>query len=263
MDQALLMKTDQHFLKTEYKVETVDMANISTVLNITRTGEVPQWLYTLLGVCLSVFGFVGIFANGISLLVLLKTRTLRTSTNMFIICLLINDLVMCFIGIPLTAVANFYGSFVHGFGACVFQGFLMFFGSISSLFMFGAISLYRYFVITNTAASFDPSFRTAKITICSCYCLGLFWSAAPFTGWTSYEYEAIGTTCAVRLNTVDSWALSYNICLFIFCYLLPIAMMIISYSLIYRKVRKYCGCTKSMSLCRMNNYVLYPTRILL
>lgn len=240
MNRALLMEIDKQVFNSEYEEGPHEkMTNLSSILNTTNTEEVPEWLYTFLGGCLSVFGIVGIFANGIALLVFMKNKSLQSPMNTFIICLLVNDLVMCLIGIPLTAVANFYGSFVHGFDTCVFQGFIMFFGSISSLFMFGAISLYRYILVTNSSASsFNPTYKNAKIAILTCYCLGLFWSIAPFTEWTSYEYEAIGTTCAVRLNTVDPGALSYNACLFVFCYLMPIVVMLFSYIMIYRKVGK-------------------------
>ncbi|XP_071145218.1 opsin-VA-like [Mytilus edulis] len=215
---------------------------INSTFNTTNTAvsAVPEEIYLVLGLYLSFVCFIGVTANGLSLVVFFRFSHLRTPTNTFIIALLINDIIMCLVGIPLSAIANFQGYFVWGFSVCIFQGFVMYFGSISSMYILTAISVNRYIVIVikRTLSQKKVKYMQSILALVFCYIFGLFWSGIPFSGWTRYEYEAIGTTCSVAFNSADYLILSYNISIFIFCYLLPVLTMIYCYINIVRMIRR-------------------------
>lgn len=213
-----------------------DIQMLNSTSNSSSNEEVPEEIYVFLGVYLSVVCFVGILGNSTALIVFFRHAHLRTRINVFIIALLINDLIMCVFGIPLSAASNFHGYFVWDFSVCVFQGFIMFFGSMSSMYILSAISLSRYIVITRQMSAVVVNNTVSATMLAFCYIVGLFWSAIPFSGWTRYEYEAIGTTCSVALDSSDFYVLSYNICIFVFCYLVPVITMICCYCKILHTV---------------------------
>lgn len=213
-----------------------DIQMLNSTSNSSSNEEVPEEIYVFLGVYLSVVCFVGILGNSTALIVFFRHAHLRTRINAFIIALLINDLIMCVFGIPLSAASNFHGYFVWDFSVCVFQGFIMFFGSMSSMYILSAISLSRYIVITRQMSAVVVNNTVSATMLAFCYIVGLFWSAIPFSGWTRYEYEAIGTTCSVALDSSDFYVLSYNICIFVFCYLVPVITMICCYCKILQTV---------------------------
>lgn len=57
---------------------------------------------------------------------------------------------------------------------------------------------------------------------------GLFWPTAPLLGWSHYELEKTTTTCSVATVNSNYSIFSYNICMFIFVYFIP--LFIIGYT---------------------------------
>lgn len=197
---------------------------------------VPAWIFKVLGVYLSLVCFFGITINGISLLVIIKRNHLKTPTNVFIIAILCNDLVMSLFGIPISAASSFNGYFIWADEMCKFYGFVIYFTSLSSLFIFAATSMYRYLVVSNTTFRCSSRYGPPAFAISLSYGCGLFWSTLPFLGWSKYELEVLPTTCGVTLNSTDPSELGYNISIFVFCFIFPVTVMTFCYTKVVLKV---------------------------
>ena len=65
----------------------------------------------------------------------------------------------------------------------------------------------------------------------------LFWSLMPLCGWSGFEQEGIGTSCSVRWKSRRMLDLSYNICLLLACYVLPVSVMCFSYVKCCREIK--------------------------
>ncbi len=55
----------------------------------------------------------------------------------------------------------------------------------------------------------------------------IFWSFAPIFGWSKISFEPSGTSCTVDYTSPDNSYITYIIACFMFCFVLPIAVMII------------------------------------
>ncbi|NWV60621.1 OPN5 protein, partial [Malurus elegans] len=65
----------------------------------------------------------------------------------------------------------------------------------------------------------------------------LAFAAAPLARWGSYGPEPYGTACCITWDASSREATLYLISLFIFCYLLPCLLILVSYALILWTVR--------------------------
>ncbi len=56
--------------------------------------------------------------------------------------------------------------------------------------------------------------------------LGLFWSIMPLIGWSYYSLEENFTTCSVEWKDQSPNVLSYNVCMFIFVFFVPLSIIV-------------------------------------
>ncbi|NXA88782.1 OPN4 protein, partial [Melanocharis versteri] len=65
----------------------------------------------------------------------------------------------------------------------------------------------------------------------------LAFAAAPLAQWGSYGPEPYGTACCITWEASSREATLYILALFVFCYLLPCLLILVSYALILWTVR--------------------------
>lgn len=94
------------------------------------------------------------------------------------------------------------------------------------------------------AAVLQPSrvdisdFRKAGFCVGGSWLYALLWTSPPLLGWSRYGPEGAGTTCSVQWHLRSPASVSYVLCLFIFCLLLPFLLMVYSYGRILLAVRR-------------------------
>ncbi len=59
-----------------------------------------------------------------------------------------------------------------------------------------------------------------------CLLFSLFWSMAPFLGWSHYSFEASLTGCCVEYKSRNINVISYNIAMFIFVFIIPFGFIL-------------------------------------
>jgi len=84
----------------------------------------------------------------------------------------------------------------------------------------------RFYAVTQPENSNKFSQKKVNIGIFFSLIFGLFWPLAPIFGWSHYELEQTTTTCSVATVNSDIPILSYNICMFIFVYFMPLFLII-------------------------------------
>ncbi|XP_069134498.1 visual pigment-like receptor peropsin [Argopecten irradians] len=193
--------------------------------------------HNIIGTVLTITTLVGIFANSFGILIFVKHKHLRSPTNLFVAGLATCDLLMLVLAIPLAAVSSFSHHWVGGYPTCVFEGFLVYFLGLTSLYLLCAISIDRYIVIALPMKSALVTKRVAVCAIVGCYGLGFFWAMLPLLGWNSYQLEGLMTSCAVLWDTTNAKDYSYNVVIFFTCFIFPIIIMCFCYHQVYRTVR--------------------------
>ncbi|XP_060079687.1 visual pigment-like receptor peropsin [Ylistrum balloti] len=192
--------------------------------------------YSVFAVMLFLTWMVGSFFNGSALLVFLKNKNLRTPTNMFVISLAMNDLGMSSVCL-FAATASYAGKWTHGELMCTLEGFLVYVLGLTNLYLLCAISFDRYIVIAKPLKAKIISHSVALIAIVCCWIGGLFWSVLPFFGWNYYTLEGSNVSCGVSFAPNDPAIQSYLMCIFIFCFIIPLAVIIFCYNGVYMTIR--------------------------
>ncbi|XP_060080415.1 visual pigment-like receptor peropsin [Ylistrum balloti] len=215
------------------------LENTSVMINIHVNNAVsfPLMGHAMLGSLLVLSMVVGICANSVGIVIFYKNKNLRSPTNLFIASLAFCDLLMLVLATPLPTASSFANRWIWGHAGCVFEGFLVFFLGLTSLYLLCAISIDRYIVI---AMPLNNALITKCRAICSvlaCYGLGFFWATLPLLGWNSYQLEGLMTSCSVLWDTKKPADYSYNVVIFFTCFMLPVIIMSFCYYKVYRTVR--------------------------
>ena len=167
------------------------------------------------------------------------TKAKLNSQAMILFSLTVGDAVASAFTYPLSVYANYKGEWTLGAAACSYYGFATFAGGLGSIYHLLLLSLERYVSIVHpfkSEALFEP--------FCLSICLVFTWVFAiilamlPFTGWTSYVIEGIGTSCALHIFST-SWAdRSFTLFCLTIAYILPMSTIIYLNSAFLKEVFK-------------------------
>ena len=109
----------------------------------------------------------------------------------------------------------------------------MYFVGCVSIYLMSAISFERFYINFKPHSSKSQRENISIILIILSILIGLFWSCVPITGWSYYSLESARTSCSVEWNDRSINVTSYNISMFIFAYLVPLLIILISYSKLF------------------------------
>ncbi|XP_076005189.1 teleost multiple tissue opsin 3a [Genypterus blacodes] len=186
-------------------------------------------------------GFIlvaGILNNGLFLLVFAKFRSLRTPINIILLNISLSDMLVCVLGTPFSFAASLHGRWLIGDHGCRWYGFANSLFGIVSLASLSILSYERYKTMLCSTRVDLTDFSKAWLYVGGSWLYSLFWTLPPLLGWSSYGPEGPGTTCSVQWHLRSLTSASYVLCLFIFCLLLPLLLMVYSYSRILIIVRR-------------------------
>lgn len=90
---------------------------------------------------------------------------------------------------------------------------------------------------TSTGNKF--SYCHACLLVAGVWCYAGVFAIGPLSGWGEYGAEPYGTACCINWHapSQSSAAMSYIICLFFFCYIVPCTVIFLSYTFILLTVR--------------------------
>ncbi|XP_056412017.1 pinopsin-like [Hyla sarda] len=207
---------------------------------LSRTGHTVVAIF--LGFIL-VFGFLN---NFIVLVLFCKFKTLRTPVNMMLLNISISDMLVCVSGTTLSFTSSIQGRWVGGEYGCQWYGFVNSCFGIVSLISLAILSYERYTTLTLYNKG-GHKFTKALLAVASSWIYSLIWTVPPLLGWSSYGKEGAGTSCSVRWTSESTESISYIICLFIFCLVIPVLVMVYCYGRLFYAVKQVGKVRKSTS----------------
>lgn len=79
----------------------------------------------------------------------------------------------------------------------------------------------------------------ACLLVAGVWCYAAVFAVGPLLGWGEYGPEPYGTACCIdwHVPSQNSLAMSYIVCLFFFCYIVPCTVIFLSYVFILLTVR--------------------------
>ncbi|XP_043970937.1 opsin 6, group member a isoform X1 [Gambusia affinis] len=228
---------------------------------------------TIIGVYLLLLGWMSWFGNSIVLFVLLRQRASLQPTDYLTFNLAISDASISVFGysrgiIEIFNVFQDSSHLVSSVWTCQVDGFFTLVFGLSSIYTLTVISFTRYIKGCHSNRGLGPaelisvvsepwlegasdpaalsSVSAHRITRSSVFvsllCIWVtagFWSAAPLLGWGSYTDRGYGT-CEIDWSKASYSAVyrSYIISIFVFCFFVPVLIMLFCYVSIINTVKR-------------------------
>ncbi|XP_056440761.1 teleost multiple tissue opsin b [Gadus chalcogrammus] len=218
--------------------------------SLTRTGQL------VVAVCLGVIGTLGFLNNFIVITLFCRYRTLRSPINCMLVSISVSDLLVSVLGTPFSFAASAQGRWLIGRSGCVWYGFVNACLGIVSLITLAVLSYERLCTILGTAAADSRSYSPALLGICFSWLYAVAWTVPPLLGWSSYGPEGPGVSCSVDWRTQTANNVSYILCLFLFCLVLPFAVILYCYGRLLLAVRQVSRVSTPLSRRREQRVLL-------
>ncbi|KAM3593676.1 uncharacterized protein V6R79_018844 [Siganus canaliculatus] len=202
----------------------------------------PQTLsprgHLVVAVCLGFIGTFGFLTNFVVLVLFCRYRTLRTPMNLLLVSISLSDLLVSVLGTPFSFAASTQGRWLIGRAGCVWYGFVNACLGIVSLISLAVLSYERYCTMMAPNIADGREYGPALGGICFSWLYSMAWTVPPLLGWSRYGPEGPGTTCSVDWRTQTPNNVSYIVCLFTFCLVLPFCVILYSYSRLLYTIRQ-------------------------
>uniref|UniRef100_A0A667Z3W7 Teleost multiple tissue opsin 3b n=1 Tax=Myripristis murdjan TaxID=586833 RepID=A0A667Z3W7_9TELE len=216
--------------------------------------------HTAVAVVLGVILVLGFLGNFLVLLVFSRFPALRTPINLLLINISVSDMLVCIFGTPFSFAASVYGRWLTGAQGCRWYGFSNALFGMVSLVSLSLLSYERYSTVLRSSQPDSSDYTKAWLAIAGSWIYSLAWTVPPLLGWSSYGPEGPGTTCSVQWHQRSARARAYVGCLFVFCLLLPLLLMLFCYGRILLAVR---GVTRQVNRVNQSSAERREARVLL
>ncbi|NP_990740.1 pinopsin [Gallus gallus] len=197
----------------------------------------PQWPYqapqsTYVGVAVLMGTVVACASvvNGLVIVVSICYKKLRSPLNYILVNLAVADLLVTLCGSSVSLSNNINGFFVFGRRMCELEGFMVSLTGIVGLWSLAILALERYVVVCRPLGDFQFQRRHAVSGCAFTWGWALLWSTPPLLGWSSYVPEGLRTSCGPNWYTGGSNNNSYILSLFVTCFVLPLSLILFSYT---------------------------------
>ena len=214
--------------------------------NLTLNANMVTDIFVGFSLVSALIFLVSVPLNSLVLLVFYRNKHLCNPPNVFLISVAASDLFCSVSTLPFYVVANAYEKWIYGDVGCTLIAFVACLSGLASLMHLAAASYERYVALVHPLNSQKFTVRYAARISLAMWLYALFWSLMPLCGWSGFEQEGIGTSCSVRWKSRRMLDLSYNICLLLACYVLPVSVMCFSYVKCCREIKTGAKCAKEL-----------------
>lgn len=111
----------------------------------------------------------------------------------------------------------------------ILKNVFIFSAGIVSLISLAVLSYERYCTMMGSTEADATNYKKVAIGVVLSWVYSLIWTLPPLFGWSRYGPEGPGTTCSVDWTTKTANNISYIICLFIFCLIVPFLVIVFCY----------------------------------
>ncbi|XP_012987449.2 vertebrate ancient opsin-like [Esox lucius] len=201
----------------------------------------------IVALCLGLISTFGILNNLLVLMLFCRYKVLRSPINLLLINISFSDLLVCMVGTPFSFAASTQGRWLIGKSGCVWYGFVNTLLGIVSLISLAVLSYERYCTMMGPTEADSTNYRKIALGIAFSWVYSLGWTLPPLFGWSRYGPEGPGITCSVDWTAKNANNVSYIISLFVFCLIVPFAVIVYCYGKLLHAVRQVSGINTAMS----------------
>ncbi|NP_001298010.1 opsin 1, short wave sensitive [Melopsittacus undulatus] len=199
----------------------------------------PPWAFYLQTAFMGFVFMVGTPLNAIVLVVTIKYKKLRQPLNYILVNISFCGFLACIICIFTVFVSSSQGYFVFGKHVCAFEGFMGATAGLVTGWSLAFLAFERYIVICKPLGNFRFTAKHALVVVVATWVIGIGVAIPPFFGWSRYVPEGLQCSCGPDWYTVGTKYRSeyYTWFLFIFCFIVPLSLIIFSYSQLLSALR--------------------------
>lgn len=198
---------------------------------------------TIIGVYLLILGWLSWFGNSLVMFVLYRQRATLQPTDVLTLNLAISDASISVFGYSrgILEIFNIFKDtkyLITWIWTCQVDGFFTLLFGLASINTLTVISITRYIKGCHPNKAQCISMSTIAVSLVCIWTGAAFWSAAPLMGWGSYTDRGYGT-CEVDWSKANYSTIhkSYIISNLIFCFFIPVVIMLSSYVSIINTVK--------------------------
>ncbi|KAM9344159.1 opsin 7, group member b [Pholidichthys leucotaenia] len=193
----------------------------------------------LMGTLYTVFGVLSVLGNGILLFVAYRKKSSLKPAEFFVVNLSISDLSMTITLFPLAIPSAYAHMWMFNKMTCTVYAFCGVLFGLCSLTNLTVLSCVCWLKVCCPNYGNKFSYIHACLLVAGVWCYAGVFAVGPLSGWGEYGAEPYGTACCINwyAPSQNSAAMSYIICLFIFCYAVPCIVIFLSYTFILLTVR--------------------------
>lgn len=195
----------------------------------------PLW-HSILGFAIGLFGAIAMLGNLCVIYIFAKTKSLRTPSNLFVINLALSDFLIMFTMAPPMVINCYYETWIFGPLMCQIYGMCGSLFGCSSIWTMTLIAFDRYNVIVKGIAGKPLTHGGAILRILFVWVASAVWTVLPLFGWNRYTPEGNMTACGTDYLTKEWLSRSYILVYGMWCYFLPLFLIIYSYWFILKAV---------------------------
>ncbi|XP_077585773.1 opsin 6, group member a [Stigmatopora nigra] len=214
-----------------------NLSNLHSEPPLSEHGE------TIIGIYLLILGWLSWFGNSLVLFVLYRQRGSLQPTDFLTLNLAISDASISVFGYSrgILEIFNIFrddGFLISWIWTCQVDGFFTLLFGLASINTLTVISVTRYIKGCHPNKGYCISMNTIAISLICIWTGAAFWSTAPLLGWGSYTDRGYGT-CEVDWSKANYSTIhkSYIVSILIFCFFIPVMIMLSSYVSIINTVK--------------------------
>ncbi|XP_047427088.1 opsin 7, group member b [Mugil cephalus] len=193
----------------------------------------------LMGTLYTIFGVLSVLGNGILLFVAYRKKSSLKPAEFFVVNLAISDLSMTMSLFPLAIPSAFAHMWLFNRTTCMVYAFCGVLFGLCSLTNLTVLSCVCWLKVCCPNYGNKFSYCHACLLVAGVWCYAGVFAVGPLSGWGEYGAEPYGTACCINWHapSQSSAAMSYIVCLFFFCYMVPCTVIFLSYTFILLTVR--------------------------
>ncbi|XP_014325237.1 opsin-5-like isoform X2 [Xiphophorus maculatus] len=193
----------------------------------------------VMGTLYTIFGVLSVLGNGILLFVAYRKKSSLKPAEFFVVNLAISDLSMTITLFPLAIPSAYAHMWLFNLTTCTVYAFCGVLFGLCSLSNLTVLSCVCWLKVCCPNYGNKFSYCHASLLVAGIWCYAGVFAVGPLSGWGEYGAEPYGTACCINWHAPNhsSAAMSYIICLFFFCYIVPCTVIFLSYIFILVTVR--------------------------
>ncbi|XP_072544811.1 opsin-5-like [Salminus brasiliensis] len=194
--------------------------------------NIPKEADITIAVVYMFFGVCSLLGNSTLLYVSYKKKHLLKPAEFFIINLAVSDMGLTLSLYPLAITSSFSHRWLFGRVVCLMYAFCGVLFGICSLTTLTLLSLVCFVKVCCPLYGNRFTASHGRLLLVCAWAYALVFACSPLAHWGEYGPEPYGTACCIdwRSSNQRSSARSYMVVLFVFCYLLPCALIAASYT---------------------------------